>query len=64
MPIEFTYLEADIFQQTIESYFKIESKLDSLIFDFAKTTFIDSSGIVGLRKIFQSAQAFQIKLIG
>ncbi len=64
MPKNFTISEVDSIQQTITSYFQKEDKLQHLILDFAKTNFIDSSGIVCLRQIFQAAKTAKVDLIG
>lgn len=51
MPLQFTTVEANSFQQFLQQIFQTHSTVKKIILDFGQTTFIDSSGLVGLAQI-------------
>lgn len=64
MPVNVTLFEINALQETLQELVTTTANLKQIIFDFGKTNFIDSSGIVYLRQFFQSAKRAGIDLMG
>lgn len=64
MPSTIVFSELKKVEQEFFELFRADSKPGRLILDFAGTSFIDSSGVIFLRKFFQTALASGIDLIG
>ncbi|MGA1623922.1 MAG: sugar transferase, partial [Synechocystis sp.] len=64
MPANFTFAEVQDLHNTLIELLAEASALKRIIFDFAKTNVIDSSGVVYLRQFCQSAKQAEIDLLG
>ncbi|MDJ0680513.1 MAG: sugar transferase [Xenococcaceae cyanobacterium MO_167.B52] len=62
MPSQFTTVEANSFKDFFQKLCQAGSKLKKIILDFGHTTFIDSSGLIGLCQIIQLGQKTQFNL--
>lgn len=63
LPQRLTVLEAVPFKQTISQLLQSDDGYEQIVLDFAKTKFVDSSGIGALVASLKSAQAKDAKLI-
>ncbi len=62
MPTQFTSLEADSLKELFGKICQVGSQLKKIILDFGHTTFMDSSGLIGLCQIVQIAKKTKFDL--
>jgi anti-anti-sigma factor len=63
MPLRFTILEADCFQQQFHKICQTSSASKKIVLDFSQTTFMDSSGLIALCKIVREARNSRVNLV-
>ncbi|BFM39462.1 sugar transferase [Synechocystis sp. LKSZ1] len=64
MPVHFTLAEITDIHGALKELLRETVTLKRIVFDFAQTNFIDSSGVVYLRQFCQAAQRAGIELLG
>lgn len=62
MPLRFTVLEADSFQQQFQKICQTSSAATKIVLDFSQTTFMDSSGLIALCRMVQEARTSRYNL--
>lgn len=63
MPLRFTSLEANFFQQELQTIYKNSFGYQKIILDFSQTSFIDSNGLIALCRIVREARNSTVNLV-